>query len=189
MIKILGFDISTSVIGFCLLDINDDFLISYNTSNVWNPPKEGLIFERLDKISNWSKKIIENYKPDYICIEDISKFMKGKSNAQTIIMLALVNRIIGLESFRFLKKNPELFNVLKIRHGLKLNKILPQKSEMPELVAKHLGFIFPYKYDKKNKIKIENYDEADSIAVALYYSFLLTNKIKSKPINKKVNKT
>jgi hypothetical protein len=69
---------------------------------------------------------------------------------------------------------------MTIRHGLKINKLLPKKEEIPELVAKHLGITFPYQLNKKGKIKIENYDMADGIAVALYYSFKLTGKLKPK---------
>jgi hypothetical protein len=40
-------------------------------------------------------------------------------------------------------------------------------------------------YNKKGKAKPENYDVADGIAVALYYSFILTEKIKVKEKFKK----
>jgi hypothetical protein len=69
---------------------------------------------------------------------------------------------------------------MTIRHGLKLNKELPKKEDMPELVSKHLGIKFPYEKNKNGKIKIENYDMADSVGVALYCSLLLTNKVKRK---------
>ena len=82
--------------------------------------------------------------------------------------------------FDYLKKSPELFNIMSIRHGLKLSKILPKKEEMPELIAHHLNIKFPYIYNKKGKIAVESYDMADGVAVALYYAFLVTGKIKRK---------
>jgi hypothetical protein len=69
---------------------------------------------------------------------------------------------------------------MSIRHGLKLNKIFPKKEEMPELVEHHLGIKFPYEKNKKGNFKVENFDRADAIAVALYYSFILIGKIKEK---------
>ena len=103
-----------------------------------------------------------------------------KSTATTVVTLASFNRMIGLLSYDYLKSHPGLFNVMSIRHGLKLNKNLPKKEEMPDLVSKHLGITFPYIKDKKGKIKPESFDMADGIAVALYYAFILTNRIKIK---------
>ena len=51
---------------------------------------------------------------------------------------------------------------------------------MPELVSNHLGITFPYKYNKNGKIKDESYDMADGVAVALYYAFVLSKRIKVK---------
>ncbi|MCP6726354.1 hypothetical protein NL526_30315, partial [Klebsiella pneumoniae] len=76
-------------------------------------------------------------------IEDLIKFMT-KSTATTVVVLTTFNRMVCLLAYDYLKKQPELFNVMSIRHALKLNKILPKKEEMPELVAKHLEIKFPY---------------------------------------------
>ena len=106
--------------------------------------------------------------------------MKGKSTAKTVITLTTYNRMIGLVAYDYLAKAPEMFNVMSIRHGLKLNKKLPSKQEIPELVSKHLGITFPYEYKKTGKLKVENEDKADGTAVALYYAFLLSGKIVKK---------
>ena len=186
MIKtILGIDCSSTTIGYCVLTIDDaDNSIAFQSVDYLKPNKEGSIIERIvdtrDKISG----IINTVKPDYIGIEDIIQFMKGKSTAQTIIMLTTFNRMVGLTSYDYLGRAPELFSVMTIRHGLKLNKIFPKKEDMPELVAKHLGITFPYerttKGKTKGKIKMESYDKADGMAVALYYAFVLTGKVKRK---------
>jgi len=96
--------------------------------------------------------------------------------------------MICLVAHDFLHKQPELFNVMSIRHGLKLNKDLPKKEDMPELVAKHLGITFPYEYDKKGKVKEVSRDMADGVAVALYHAFVLTGKIVRKVKKLKVKK-
>jgi len=168
--RILGFDVSSSVIGYCLLELNDKN-ITFNSCDYYRPPKNGNIFERLFKTKKDISQIIEKLNPDYIAIEDIIQFMRNQSGAKTIISLALFNRIVGLASFEYLGKPPELFSVMSIRHGIKKTKILPKKEEIPELVASHLGINFPYEYKKNGlSIKNESYDMADSVAVALYYA-------------------
>lgn len=181
MAKLLGFDVSSSCIGYCLLDVDKSSgKIEFIYAGYLKPLKKGSIIERIVDTRNKIKAIIEKANPEYIGIEDIIQFMQGKSTAKTIITLTTFNRMIGLLGYDYLNKSPELFSVLSIRHGLKLNKILPKKENMPALVAQHLGITFPYELGKKNKIKIENYDMADGIAVALYYAFVLTGKVKRK---------
>jgi Holliday junction resolvasome RuvABC endonuclease subunit len=124
--------------------------------------------------------IIDQVKPDYIGIEDIIQFMQGKSTAKTIITLTTFNRMIALLAYDYLKKSPELINVNTIRSALKIGTDRPKKEDMPELVAKHLRINFPYDTNKKGNLKVENYDKADGIAVALYVAYLLSGKVKRK---------
>jgi Holliday junction resolvasome RuvABC endonuclease subunit len=180
MKTILGLDISSSCIGFAGLEIDDNDKINFVSCNYLKPLKTGSIIERLADTRDKIKNIIESVKPDYIAIEDIIQFMAGASTAKAIIILTSFNRMIGLLSFDYLGKLPQLFNVMSIRHGLKLNKILPKKDQMPALVSHHLGITFPYKYNKKGKVASESEDMADAVSVALYYAFILTGKIKKK---------
>lgn len=182
MIKtILGFDASSTTIGWCILhfdDVTND--ISFVAADYLKPIKKGSIIERIVDTRDKINKIITLAKPDYVAIEEIVQFMKGKSTAKTIIMLTTFNRMIGLAVYDALKKEPTMYSVMTIRHGLKENKIFPKKEDMPALVSKHLGITFPYEYNKKNKLKVENYDKADGIAVALCHAFVLAGKIKVK---------
>lgn len=179
--RVLGIDCSSTTIGYCLLEINDETKdIKYILSDYFKPNKKGSIIERIVHTRNFINEILNQYTPDYIGIEEIIQFMQGKSTAKTIITLTTFNRAVCLTAYDFLNKSPELFNVMSIRHGLKINKIFPKKEDMPALVSKHLGITFPYRLNSKNKIKVESYDVADGIAVALYYAFVLTDKIKVK---------
>jgi len=184
MKRVLGFDISSSCIGYSVLDIDDDKNISLVKAGFLKPIKKGSLIERIVDTRDHVKNIIETYQPNYIGIEDIIQFMQGKSSAKTIIMLTTFNRMVCLCAFDYLKHSPELFNVMSIRHGLKMQKNLPKKEDMPELVAKHLNITFPYEWTAKGKkkgaIKVESYDIADGIAVSLYYAMVLTNRIKRK---------
>jgi Holliday junction resolvasome RuvABC endonuclease subunit len=179
MTRVLGLDISSTCIGICVLEIIDGE-IKFVSAEYLKPIKKGSIIDRIVDTRNKIKDIIERVNPDHIVIEEIIQFMKGQSTAKTIITLTTFNRMICLLAYDCLKKNPELFNVMSIRHGLKLENILPKKEDMPELVAKHLSITFPYELNKKGNIKVENYDMADGVAVALYGAFLLTGKIKAK---------
>lgn len=176
---VLGFDISSQTIGWCALRIDDGYTISIIKYGYIKPPKKGHILERIVKTRDEVNKVINEIKPNYIGVEDLIKFMV-KSTATTVVVLTSFNRMVCVTAYDYLQKYPELFNVMTIRHGLKLNKILPSKQDMPDLVAKHLGFTFPYEKNKKGKIKDENYDAADGIAVALYYAFMLTGRAKKK---------
>ena len=183
MSKILSFDISSTTTAWAVLEIVDSQII-FIKSNYIKPSKKGSIIERLSDTRDKIKEIIEKEDPDYIGIEDIIQFIKGKSSANTVITLSVFNRMICLLANDFLqnknKTSPELFSVLSIRHALKLTKVLPKKEDMSELVAHHLNINFPYEKNRKGNLKVENGDLADSIAVGLYYAFKLTNKIKSK---------
>lgn len=193
MKRVLGIDVSSTTIGYCVLEIDDSDNIIYKSMDFLKPSKKGTIIERIVDTRNKINDIINKVKPDYIGIEDIIQFMKGKSTAKTIIMLTTFNRMICLLAHDHLQRSPELFSVMTIRHGLKINKDLPKKEDMPELVAKHLGITFPYVYKtskKKGKtIAPESEDMADGVAVALYLSFVLTGKIKRKVKKPKVKKT
>lgn len=178
MVKtILGFDVSSTTIGYCVLtwdDTTND--IKFVMANYLKPIKKGTIIERIVDTRNKIQKIIVAAKPDYIAIEDIIQFMAGKSTAKTIIMLTTFNRMIGLTAYDYLGKAPAFYNIMTIRHGLKLSKDLPKKEDMPALVAQHLGITFPYEYNKLGNIKEESMDKADGIAVALYQALFLSGK-------------
>jgi len=180
MKRLLGIDCSSTTIGLGVLEIDDENNIKYVSMDYIKPLKTGTIIERIVDTRNKIKAIIEKEEPTHIAIEEIIQFMGGKSTAKTIIMLTTFNRMVCLLAYDYLNKNPELFNVMSIRHGLKLNKILPKKEEIPDLVANHLNIKFPWEFNKKGKPKVENYDRADGVAVALYHAYILTGKVKGK---------
>jgi Holliday junction resolvasome RuvABC endonuclease subunit len=185
---ILGLDISSCTIGCCALKL-DDNKISLLALEYIKPPKTGHIIERLAKTKEKVVEFINKVKPDYIGIEDILYFMKGRSQAATTLTLSVFNRMVGLCAYEYLKSTPSMFSVMTVRSGIKINSF-PKKEDIPDLIATHLGIKFPYIKNKKGVIIIENYDMADACAVALYHAFLLTGKVKpKKPTIKKRKKT
>ena len=186
---VLGWDVSSTTTAYAVLEFDTDTkIIKFIKSDYIKPIKKGNIIDRLANTRNQVKAIIEKVKPDYIGIEDILTFIPHRSTAQTVIILGIFNRMIGLVARDYLGRAPRLFSVMKMRHGLKLGKKPPKKEDMPALVAKLLGIPFPYELQtrgkNKGKQKVENYDKADSIAVALYYAFVLVGKTKAKGLKK-----
>src|SRR5690606_31545725 len=172
MKTIIGLDVSSKTIGWSVITIDAKNNLKKKASGYIKPIKTN---DPIYNIASTRDKIIDlfkKYKPDYIGIEDIIKFMKGGSTATTIITLTTFNRMISLAAYDYLGESPNLFNVLSIRHGIKIEN-LPKKEEIPELVSHHLNYKFDYELDKNGNKREENFDEADGIAVGLYLSFLL----------------
>jgi Holliday junction resolvasome RuvABC endonuclease subunit len=166
--RVLGFDASTTTIGVAVLDEIDGYVTLVHLEH-FKPPKKGDIFQRLSKVREFVAQTLKLFQPTDVALEDIILFMKGHSTAKTTSSLAVLNRTVGLTVYNEFGKSPELLNVMKIRHTLKIGKKLPPKEDIPELVAQTLGIKFPYLMNKVGKIAVENYDRADAIAVALAF--------------------
>jgi Holliday junction resolvasome RuvABC endonuclease subunit len=174
MMRILGLDISSSCIGYGCIDANlEDHTLSAVEIDHYKPMKDGDLFERLAQTRKDMKRLFKRLKPDCIAIEDIIQFMGKGSSANTIIVLAQFNRMIGLTAYDYLKEPPSLYAVISIRSGIKLDKKLPPKEDVPEVVAKWLGVDFPYVLNKKGKQSSESNDRADGTAVALHHALRL----------------
>lgn len=169
MKRIMGIDASTATIGLCIVDYCDH-TAKLKHQEYYKPPTKGNLFERLAAVRVYIQEKIDEFNPDDLAIEDIALFMK-LSTARTITTLAVLNRTVGLAIYDKTNKPPYLYNALRIRHAIKLDKNLPPKEDIPELVAKVLKFKFPYEYKKtrdgSKKLKEEIFDMADAIAVAL----------------------
>lgn len=191
--RILGLDASTTTIGIAVLEYDNSENISLIYHNYYKPDKSDGLINMLIKTRIFIKDIAYKYSIDEFVIEDYIKFMKGNSSAGTIIPLALLNITLRLMIIDEFNIEPQALNVLKIRHALKINNILPSKEEIPSLVAKHLCIKYPwlYKINKKTKqevIMTESYDVADAIAVALSYIILKFKQVKKKTTKKKTTK-
>lgn len=167
---VMGLDASTTTIGLSILSYEDGYIdVTLQHVEHFKPPKKGDIFQRLAVTRKFIFDRLEKFKPDDVVLEDIILFMKGHSTAKTISSLAILNRTVGLSVYDKFGQSPHLLNVMKIRHAIKDGTKLPGKEEMPELVAKILNIKFPFILNKKGAIAVENYDRADSIAVALAF--------------------
>jgi len=166
--RILGLDISTTTIGIAVIDINKT-KTTLKALEYYKPPKNGDIFERLDITKKYIVSIIKKYKPDNVVIEDIILYMRRRSSANTIYLLTIFNRAIGLAVYETLGKSPILKSVLDIRDSLIIKEPL-NKEDMPEVVAHWLKIPFKYELNKKGTKRVENYDMADALAAALSFN-------------------
>lgn len=181
----MGLDASTSTIGISIIDYEEDYRPCLVHCEYYKPDKTNGILEMLLKARTYILNLFGKYNVQEFVIEDYVRFMKGASSAGTVIPLAILNMTLRL-AILDLGITPEALNVLKIRHTIKLTKILPKKEEIPELVAQHLEIPYPWLYrvnrKKETVIMNESYDVADGIAVGLAWAKLQTTpKKKSRP--------
>lgn len=178
---IAGFDISTSTVGRCVLDINDKGKCKVIFLDYYKPIKGTYEDKNKDQLHMLSEaktsmlELVEKYKPDHIAVEDYIKFMSGGSGSSTIIPLATLNRTICLAFFENDLHTPiHICNVISIRTRIKKDSNrtdLPSKEEIPELLEKLLKIKIPrlMKKTRKGEKQMEEVsDMADAIAVAYY---------------------
>lgn len=173
---ILGLDCSSTTIGWSLLSVENEVIKIDRYGNIKPPKKDSCsLVERLDSVQKEIDKLCIELKPDHIVIEDILKFMAGKTSADTIITLAIFNRTIALQVYQTLGKLPIFLLPISIRSRLKKflsleNKI--EKEQIPKILQDYFGkeFFKITGYKKRGKFKgqpiIEVYDESDACAAA-----------------------
>ena len=188
MTKILGFDCSSTTVGWGVIEYDDTFKIVNVQCGHFKPSKKGTIFEKLEMVKLEINKLLFIHQPDHVAIEDIIKFMGKNSSAQAIITLAIFNRTIGMTCYEFMKKvSPDMLAVMTIRSKLKEpGKDIPKKHEVPERLEKILNYKFPYLLNPKTKkIREESYDRADGLAVATAWFLIKSTPPKAKKKAKK----
>ena len=125
-VKYVGLDISTSIIGVCFLDKNEQVILL----DYINLKKEKSIFTK----SNIAKNRLTEYKEKYMfeeaCLisieEAFQSFSKGFSSAKTLSKLNRFNGIVSYLVFETFNIEPVYINVNSARKNLqiKINKKL-----------------------------------------------------------------
>ncbi len=170
MIKIIGLDISSAVIGWALLEY-DDKSVHLIEHGCIKPPKssKGTLTYRVNDAYGEIYDFFKLKAPDIVASEAyVNKFTRGRSTARTIIVLSVFNEISSLACLRALEYEPYKYAVMTIRS--KLSKLagyrIISKDDCFEFVKKYFPS-FKVKTNRNGKIAKESYDEADAIAVAL----------------------
>lgn len=168
---ILGLDCSSATVGWGLvtLELNPK-LLSYGHIKPMSS-KDGDLITRLDDIFEKITSLCLSLMPTHVAVEEITKFMRGLSTAQTITLLAAFNRVIALAAFR--QTGRDIVNYYKVHEIRKIikNKYLNRsqkigKEDMPNIIKEYLEPSFKGPFNTKGEIAVEELDEADGIAVA-----------------------
>jgi Holliday junction resolvasome RuvABC endonuclease subunit len=181
---ILGLDISSATIGWSLLEVAGDkySLKKYGHIKPTSKKKSGDNFSlRLDHAFNAITDLVKKESPTVIAIEDYAKkFSKGKSSANTILILSSFNEVCGLAAYRASKITPVRIPVTTLRKIVKteFSCNIDDKQDVLDLCKKTFNN-FLTQNNRAGNIKKESYDEADSIIVSLGY--YLETRSKKKP--------
>lgn len=168
--RIMGLDVSSTTIGLSIVK-EEDGKFSLEHTEYYKPSKKNEdIFQTLHETKEWIKERIKTLKPDDVAVEDIAKhFSVGSSSANTVIVLAIFNRTVGLGIYEATGHGPKLWAVRSARALIKPKAYEGElkKEDVPEVLGYLLQTPFPYKYKKNGKIADETFDMADSIVIAL----------------------
>ena len=118
---ILGLDISTSNVGFCILDASGSLIEATATSF----KKNKTIFQKAEEVKSTLKDLKARIPVTRILIEEnLQAFRPGFSSAKTIVTLARFNGIVTYLCNEVFQLEPEFMNVNSARKsvGLKIDR-------------------------------------------------------------------
>ena len=172
----LGLDISTSNVGWCILNKDSHELIDAGAIEL---SKKKCIFDKCKEVRHKLSSLNILYPISSISIEEnLQAFRPGFSSAKTIVTLARFNGMVTLMCHDEYSVKPEFLNVNHARKavGLKINRKsdLSTKDQVLEFVKKKLEtFQWPTRTLKSGVRKglvipaDSCYDIADAYVIAL----------------------
>jgi RNase H-fold protein (predicted Holliday junction resolvase) len=183
--KVLGLDVSTKTIGIALFDVNSEHLLELThlspvPKTIMNSKIEELIVK-----SNLFKIKLEEYKNIGINKVIIEEPLLTSNNINTVGVLMRFNTLVCKEVFDVLNIMPEFISTYNARkfaypeltqknkNGKEvlfggLEKTVDKKHLIWELVSKKEPQII-WHYDKKGKLKKENFDQTDAYTAVFGY--------------------
>ena len=173
---ILGLDISTSNVGWCILDPTNSKLIAAEAIEL---SKKKCIFEKCSTVREQLTALSVKYNISSISIEEnLQAFRPGFSSAKTIVTLARFNGMVTLMCYDEFLIQPSFLNVNNARKiaGLKINRKsdTSTKDQVLEFVSTKIAdFEWPTKTLKSGARKglvipaSSCYDIADAYIIAL----------------------
>jgi Holliday junction resolvasome RuvABC endonuclease subunit len=181
MERILALDISSSTIGWAILELDNQILTLPHNGYIKPPPKrKGSMSFRLSETFDHISDLIDLHKPTDVVVESYAKrFSKGRSSAQTIITLSVFNEVCSLVAYRKLGKDTYQYPVVSIRAALgkHFGQKIVSKDDIFPVIDNNCKSFIPLK-NRNNNTKKESGDIADAIAVGLTH-ILKENKIVS----------
>lgn len=163
---ILGLDVSTSKIGYCVIDDNQNLLLFGFIKFKKEPFEE----RAWDFFTNTLKEIDHKYKIKEVRIEEpFSMFSGGKTTAGTMSKLQRFNGMISLVAYRCFHMVPILVPPRSARSkcGIKIKRGENTKKKVIEWVSVRFPKDFIFELTRHGNPKPGTDDMADSIVVAL----------------------
>jgi len=172
MKTVLGLDISSSTIGWSILEYDDNNIVLKEYGNI-KPPKstKGSLTFRVSAAYDELYDFFQEKRPDIVASEAYAnKFPAGRSTARTIIVLSVFNELTSMACLKSLGYEPNRYAVSTIRSMLSkfAGYRISSKEDCFDFIKKYFSS-FSLRNNKNGKISKECYDEADAIAVALTY--------------------
>jgi len=169
---ILGLDISTSIVGVCVM--NDNKIVHTEYIDL---RKVGNFFEKARKVEDSLKEIKKNHNIEHIFIEQaLMFFRRGGSTAKTMSVLQRFNGIVSWQSYQLFDMEPNYITPISARSkcGIKVAK----GKKAKEVVMEH--FIeseeFEIIYTRHGNVQKYCYDIADAVVVARAGHYLLQER-------------
>ena len=164
---ILGLDISTSITGATILDM-DGNIVSCESWDMRNKKRFKDLFDKAEAARLWLLGIALKHKIQEIYIEEPFKFFNsGGSSAKTMSILQSFNGMVSWTAFRMLGKKPNYISASEARKTCGIT--VPRGAKAKEVV---LGFVldknpsFEVEYTKFGNPKPGVTDRADSWVIA-----------------------
>jgi len=168
---VLGLDISTTTVGYCIMDSN------FNLHE--------LSYIKLDKIDGLINKaialqtVLQSYTDivtDVSIEEPLVRFKEGYSSAQVLSMLSQFNGMCNILTHFVYNVTPVLYNVSNARKLAFPNMKFPTGCHRKEVVRtrvaqEYTNIDWPFKHKAKNpdgtpKLKDECWDMADALVIS-----------------------
>ena len=164
---ILGLDISTSILGYSILDAQGK-IAEIGHWNFTNKNKFPTFFSKVLEAREQLDNLTVKYPIDHIFIEPaLNMFMAGKSSAHTISTLTKFNGIVSWLCYEMFGIDPEYIPAATARKkcGIKI----PKGAKAKQCVIKYVLDNVPdvsIEYTKHGNPKPHCFDKADSWVIA-----------------------
>jgi hypothetical protein len=183
--KILGLDISTKTTGFALFDLSGSKLLELTHFSPKIKPQPEDKLEELMKKADTFKKHVQEYKDMAIVRVIIEEPLLNSNNIYTVQTLLRYNTMICKIIYDELGIVPTFISTYNARkfafpdlvgQNDKGKNVLfggyPKDIDKKQVIWNHVNAVCPdvkWLYDKKGKLKKENFDMADAATAVIGY--------------------
>ena len=169
---ILGLDISTSIIGVCLLKDNKIVKTDYIDLR-----KISGLLHKAKVVEDYMLHNLKDEKIEHIFIEQaLMFFRRGGSTAKTMSTLQNFNGVVSWLCFKLLELEPQYVTPISARSkcGIKV----PRGKKAKDVVMEHFleSGEFPIDYTRYGNVQKYCYDIADAVVVSRAGYYLLQGK-------------